>query len=71
MNKTKVLVLHTSVGYGIKATADNVAEQLNLSERYEVLTHDIEQVESGLSTSAVRNVYLMLLDKISPVWGFL
>jgi processive 1,2-diacylglycerol beta-glucosyltransferase len=71
MTKTKVLVLHTSVGYGIKATADNVAEQLNLSGKYEVLTHDIEKVESGLSTSAVRNVYLALLDKVSPLWGFL
>ncbi len=69
--KTKVLVLHTSVGYGIKATADNVAEQLNLSGQYEVLVHDIEKVESGLSTSAVRNVYLALLDNVSSLWGFL
>ncbi len=71
MSKTKVLVLHTSVGYGIKATADNVAEQLNLSGKYEVLTHDIEKVESGMATSAVRNVYLALLDRVSSLWGFL
>jgi processive 1,2-diacylglycerol beta-glucosyltransferase len=69
--KTKILVLHTSVGYGIKATADNAAEQLNNSGEFEVLTHDIEKVESGMATSAVRNVYLTLLDKVSSLWGFL
>ncbi|HEX9503336.1 MAG TPA: glycosyltransferase [Patescibacteria group bacterium] len=71
MIKTKVLVLHTSVGYGIKATADNVTEQLNNSGKYEVQEYDVEKVENGVATSAVRNVYLMLLDKIAPVWGFL
>ena len=69
--KTKVLILHTSVGYGIKATAENVAEQLNKSGDYEVRIADVEQIEEGFAISAIRNVYLALLDKISPLWGFL
>jgi len=71
MSKTKVLILHTSVGYGIKATADNAAEQLRNSGNFDVRIEDIEKAESGMATSAVRNVYLALLDKISPLWGFL
>jgi processive 1,2-diacylglycerol beta-glucosyltransferase len=69
--KTKVLILHTSVGYGIKSTAENIAEKLNLSGQYEVRIEDIEKAESGASTSAVRSTYLTLLDKMSSVWGFL
>lgn len=71
MPKTKVLVLHTSVGAGIKATAENVAEKLSLSGLYEVRIEDIEKVESGVATNAVRNVYLTILDKVSGLWGFL
>src|SRR6185503_1160652 len=71
MTKTKILVLHTSVGFGIKATAENVVEQLNISDKFEVRITDIEKAESGMATSAVRNVYLALLDKISSLWGFL
>src|SRR3989338_2264758 len=71
MAKTKILVLHTSVGYGIKATAENVAEQLNNSGLYEVRIEDVEKVENGAATSAVRNVYLAMLDKVSGLWGFL
>jgi processive 1,2-diacylglycerol beta-glucosyltransferase len=70
-NKAKVLILHTSVGYGIKATAENVAEQLINSDNYEVLVHDVEKVESGIATSAVRIAYLAILDKFSGLWGFL
>lgn len=69
--KTKVLILHTSVGFGIKATAENIAEQLNHDENFEVRVEDIEKVESGLMTSVTRTVYLKVLDKISPLWGFL
>src|SRR6185436_3521194 len=69
--KTKVLVLYTSVGFGIKVTADNVVEQLVASGKYEVRGEDIEKAEAGAATSAVKNIYLMLLDRISPVWGFL
>ncbi len=69
--KTKILILHTSVGHGIKTTAENVAEQLNKSANYEVQTYDVEQIEPGVGTSAVRNIYQTLLDKLSSVWGFL
>jgi processive 1,2-diacylglycerol beta-glucosyltransferase len=69
--KTKVLVLCTAVGYGIKATADNVAEQLNNSDKFEARVETTEKVEGGLASSAVIKAYLMLLDKISPLWGFL
>ncbi len=69
--KTKVLVLTTSTGYGIKITADNAAEQLGNSGQFEVLVHDIEKVEGGATINAVRGVYLTLLDRISGLWGFL
>ncbi|OGE73982.1 MAG: hypothetical protein A3C49_04280 [Candidatus Doudnabacteria bacterium RIFCSPHIGHO2_02_FULL_42_25] len=71
MAKTKILVLCTAVGYGIKATADNIAQQLSKSEEYEVRSETVEKVESGMASSAVIKIYLMLLDKISPVWGYL
>ncbi|MBX4187392.1 MAG: hypothetical protein KW802_04040, partial [Candidatus Doudnabacteria bacterium] len=71
MPKTKVLVLYTAVGFGIKATADNVVEQLQKSDQYEVQSYDVEKVESGVASSLVKKVYLALLDRISPLWGFL
>ncbi len=69
--KTKVLILHTSVGFGIKATAEAVLEKLQNSGQYEVRIEDLEKVESGIATSLVRNVYLTVLDKMSSLWGFL
>jgi processive 1,2-diacylglycerol beta-glucosyltransferase len=71
MAKIKVLVLCTAVGYGIKATADNVAEQLLKSDEYEVRVETVEKVESGMASSAIINAYLFLLDKIAPLWGYL
>ncbi|OGE80471.1 MAG: hypothetical protein A2660_01255 [Candidatus Doudnabacteria bacterium RIFCSPHIGHO2_01_FULL_45_18] len=71
MSKTKILVLCTAVGYGIKATADNVAEQLSKTGNFEVKVETIEKVESGMASFAVIKIYLALLDKISPLWGWL
>jgi processive 1,2-diacylglycerol beta-glucosyltransferase len=70
-NKTKILVLHTSVGGGIRATAENVAEQLENSGRYEVRNYDTEKVETGAYSSAIRSLYLAILDHFSSLWGFL
>ncbi len=69
--KTKVLILHTSVGGGIQATAANIMEQLEKSGEFEVRNFDIEQVETGAYSSLIRKVYLLLLDHISSLWGFL
>lgn len=71
MSKSKVLVLHTSVGGGIRATAENVAEQLTNSGQFEVRVEDIEQVEQGVTTSMIRKTYLNILDHFSGLWGFL
>ncbi len=69
--KTKVLILHTSVGGGIRATAENIAEQLEASGRYEVRNFDVEKVESGATASTLRGLYLTILDHISGLWGFI
>jgi len=69
--KTKILILHTSVGGGIRATAENVAEQLENSGLYEVRNCDVEQVETGAYPSMIRNAYLAILDHFSTLWGFL
>ncbi len=71
MSKIKVLILHTSVGGGIRATAENIAEQLELSGKYEVRNFDVEKVESGATTSTIRKLYLTALDHVSSLWGFL
>lgn len=69
--KTKVLILYTSVGGGIRATAENIAEQLQASGKYEVRNFDVEQVEAGVTASTIRSLYLTVLDHISSLWGFL
>jgi len=71
MTKTKVVILHNSVGGGIRATAENIAEQLELSGKYEVRNFDVEKVESGATVSTIRNSYLAVLDHLSSLWGFL
>ena len=69
--KTKVVVLHNSVGGGIRATAENIAEQLELSGKYEVRNFDVEKVESGATVNTIRGLYLTALDHVSSLWGFL
>ncbi|OGE88385.1 MAG: hypothetical protein A3J07_01150 [Candidatus Doudnabacteria bacterium RIFCSPLOWO2_02_FULL_49_13] len=69
--KTKILVLCTSVGGGIKSTADNVAEQLNLSGRYETRVEDVEKVERGVVTSIIRSGTVGMLNHMPWLWGFL
>lgn len=71
MAKTKILILHTSVGYGIKVTAEAILEKLQASGEWDVRIADIEQVERGLATAAVRRIYLAVLDHLSGLWGFL
>ena len=71
MTKTKVLILHTSVGYGIKATAYNIYEQLEASEEYVPRVADIGQVESGAFARGLEKVYSKILDRFAGLWGFL
>jgi processive 1,2-diacylglycerol beta-glucosyltransferase len=69
--KTKVLILHTSVGHGIKATAYNIFEQLEKSELYEPIIADIGQVEASRFSTVIQKVYTTITDKVAPLWGFL
>src|SRR5689334_5243161 len=69
--KTKVLILYTSVGYGIKATAENIAEQLNKSDEFEVRAEDIGKVESGGLSVLIQKAYSGIYDHMSWLWGFL
>jgi processive 1,2-diacylglycerol beta-glucosyltransferase len=71
MAKTKVLILHTSVGYGIKLTALNIAEVLKKSEEFEPRVEDIQKVESGAFAKAIEKVYRALTDRIPGLWGYL
>ncbi len=71
MPKTKVLILHTSVGYGIKATAYNIYDQLEKSEEYEPRVADIGEVEAGAFATMIRKAYTNITDHLAPLWGFL
>jgi processive 1,2-diacylglycerol beta-glucosyltransferase len=71
MAKTKVLILHTSVGYGIKLTALNIAEQIKKSEEFEVRVEDIQKVEAGAFAKSIEKVYRSLTDKIPGLWGYM
>lgn len=69
--KTRVLILYTSVGYGIKVTAENVYERLSSDSRFEVRRVDIGSVEVGWFGRLWSSIYSVLLNKFSAVWGFL
>lgn len=69
--KTKVLILHTSVGHGIKATAYNIAEQLRKSPDYEIRIEDIGKVEAGAFAKAIEKTYTKIIDRFGGLWGFL
>jgi processive 1,2-diacylglycerol beta-glucosyltransferase len=69
--KTKILILYTSVGGGIRATAENVAEQLNSNDKFEVRIEDVQQVATGLFATSIRKTYVSILDHFSSLWGFL
>lgn len=71
MPKTKVLILHTSVGYGIKVTAENIFAELQKSAEFEPRIEDLQKVESGKFTSFLQSFYLGLMDHFAFVWGFL
>jgi processive 1,2-diacylglycerol beta-glucosyltransferase len=69
--KTRILILYTSVGYGIKVTAENIFERLEKDGRFEVRKEDIGNVESGWFGRFWAKIYSLLLNKFSAVWGFL
>lgn len=69
--KTKVLILHTAVGYGIKITAENIKEKLDKSGLYETRIEDVGKVETGWFGKFWQSVYALLLERFSFIWGFL
>jgi processive 1,2-diacylglycerol beta-glucosyltransferase len=69
--KTKILILHTSVGYGIKVTAENIYKELEKSEEFEPRIEDIQKVQSGMTNSVMEKTYVTILDYFSGLWGFL
>lgn len=70
-NKTKILILHTSVGHGIKATAISIGEKLTASGKYEVRIEDVGKVVGGNTNKLLSKIYSALLNKFSFIWGFL
>lgn len=71
MDKTKILILHTSVGYGIKLTAENIGEELSSSGEFEVRIETIEKMEHGSFAKLVEKTYKKILDRFGGVWGYL
>lgn len=71
MTKTKILILHTSVGYGIKVTAENIFEELNSCGLFEVRIEDVQKVDGGKFGKILEKLYSKILDKFSFIWGFL
>lgn len=69
--KNKILILHTSVGYGIKVTAENIHAQLAVDPELEVRIEDIQKVEAGAFVSSTEKIYTAILDHISSLWGFI
>jgi processive 1,2-diacylglycerol beta-glucosyltransferase len=69
--KTRVLILHTSVGYGIKITAEYIFAKLRTDEKFDVRIEDIQEVERGWINSITQKIYVATLDHMSGLWGFL
>lgn len=69
--KTKILIFHTHIGFGIKITADAVAEKLQDDGKYEVRVEDVEDMEKGIFALMIQKTYATILANISDLWGFL
>lgn len=69
--KTRVLILHTSVGYGIKITAQGIYDRLKASAEFDPRIEDVQEMEKSFSVSLLQKVYLMVIEKISWLWGVL
>lgn len=69
--KSKVLILHTSVGYGIRVTAENIYEQLRTNEDWEPRIEDLQTVEGGLFTKILEKGYSAIQNRFPFLWGFL
>lgn len=68
---TKVLVLHTSVGYGIKITAQNIYAWLVKNGRFEVRIEDFQEMERGMLASILEKIYLFFTETFPFIWGMM
>jgi len=68
---TRILILHTSVGHGIKVTAQNIYTRLVKSGAYDVRLEDIQHVERGLFVTALEKIYLLIIERLPFIWGFI
>lgn len=69
--KPRVLVLHTSMGYGIKITAQNIYARLVGSGAYEVRIEDVQEMERGVFVSVLEKIYLFFTERFPFIWGWL
>lgn len=67
--KPRILILHTSLDWGPKKTAENF-EQL-LKDKYGVRNETINQIEKGHLNNAVDRLYTFLMFKAPRVWAYL
>lgn len=68
---TKILILHTSVGHGIKVTAQNIYARLVKSGRFEVRIEDFQEIERGAFAIVLEKMYLFFTERFSFIWGWL
>lgn len=67
----RVLILHTSVGYGIKVTAQNIYDQLVQADGYEARIADFQKVDPGPLVTILQKIYQSLTESFPFVWGIL
>ncbi len=68
---TKVLVLHTSVGHGIKITAQNIYTRLVKSGRFEARIEDFHEVQPGPLVRILEIIYFFATETAPWIWALL
>jgi len=67
----KILILHTSVGHGIKITAQNIYMRLIKSGKYEARIEDFHEVQPGLAVTVLEKIYFFFTETAPWIWAFL
>ena len=66
----KVLILHTSVGHGIKITAQNIYARLVKSGRFEARIEDFQELERGMFAMVLEKIYFFFTETFPFIWGW-
>ncbi len=69
--KYKVLILHTSVGHGIRIIAENIYCELQNQALFEVRIADLYEVAPGSDVTILEKIYFFFTEKFPFIWGLL